>query len=155
MTAGRSLSCSNAFGHPSILNLSTFHVPYSLSLCFALVVARLVMVSAVNSTAYPFQSALFGVDAIPVHHWIGADVGNAFYWEQRYWVAYLRLTDGSEYRKREKRQGYVEKLQDSLNMDSPRVLHILGAWDRGPGAPGPWGPEPPEASSTLNVEIES
>jgi hypothetical protein len=47
-----------------------------------------------------------------VHHFEGADVGNAFYWEQRHWLAHLGVADPVKFRRREKERAVLEKLVD-------------------------------------------
>ena len=39
----------------------------------------------------PLESTILGLGQLPVYRKIGADAPNAFYWEQRYWLAFWKI----------------------------------------------------------------
>ena len=70
------------------------------------------MITPLTCASYASNAGLLGAAPIAVHHFEGADVGNAFYWEQRHWLAHLGVADPVKFRKREKERAVLEKLVD-------------------------------------------
>lgn len=67
------------------------------------------MATALNIVVYPLRSGLLWESVVPVYHRLGADVGRSFFFEQRIWLQHLGVSCHSEYRKREKKEGYISK----------------------------------------------
>ena len=80
------------------------------------------MATALNTLVYPLRSGLLHGGVLPVYHWHTADVGSAFYFEQRYWLHHLQVQDQVSYRKRERREGYITRCLSewSLNITDSR-----------------------------------
>ena len=67
------------------------------------------MATVKNTVSYTLRSDILWGVPIPVYHWVDADVGRAVLYEQRHWLSSMRLADVVDYRKREKRAGYIGK----------------------------------------------
>ena len=57
---------------------------------------------------WPLRSLLLGSTVVPVYRRSDGEVGRLFVWEQRYWLAALGITDGTKWRKYEKRRGWLD-----------------------------------------------
>ena len=54
---------------------------------------------------------------VPIYARIGADIGHAFWFEERYFLNRLRYTDLVAYRKRARKSGYFEQLADDWELE--------------------------------------
>lgn len=95
----------------------------SSSACVALHIIThiLAMATALNTKTYALRSGLLWNSIVPVYHWEGADAGQAFFFEQRYWLDYVRIANQTDYRKRERRGGYLKKRTDAWGLSADDV----------------------------------
>ena len=81
------------------------------------------MVTALNSVTYPLHAQLLGTECLEIHHWIGADVGHAFFWQQRAFLAAFGYADGVAHRKQQVRRGILEKLVSDWGLPASACVH--------------------------------
>ena len=67
---------------------------------------------------HSYRSTLLGPGFLPVFQWSEGAVGRSFFWEQRFWLEAMKIMDKPEYRKREKRQAYLENLSRDWGLAS-------------------------------------
>ena len=75
------------------------------------------------------HSPLLGEDTgLPVHHYLSADLGHCFFWEQRYFLTALQVRDHVDFRKRETRRddtGSLVLQWGLLDTDAPGTDHAF------------------------------
>ena len=73
------------------------------------------------------KSPLLGEDTgVPVHHHLTADLGHSFFWEERYFLHALRVTDHTDFLKRQKKRGDMKALEQQwglVDTDAPGSDH--------------------------------
>ena len=68
------------------------------------------MAASLVISSHPLRSRLLGETTVPAHQRHNADVGSSFFWEQRYWLNFLRISDQVNFRKEELRSGHIGRL---------------------------------------------
>lgn len=76
------------------------------------------MATALNTSAHPLRSRLLWGIVLPVHFHLHADIGHAYYFEQRYWLDHLRIANSTDYRKRERKGRYLENCARAWGLHS-------------------------------------
>lgn len=74
------------------------------------------MATALNTQPCVLRSGLLHDAVLPVFYWSEASIGRCFYFEQRYWLQYFGIRDACEYRKRERRSGYITQALEQWNL---------------------------------------
>ena len=68
------------------------------------------MAASLHISSHPLRSRVLGEIIVPAHQRHNADVGSSFFWEQRYWLDHLHVSDQLNFRKIEKRAGHIESI---------------------------------------------
>ena len=71
------------------------------------------MAASLVISSHALRSGLLGPATLPAHQRSNADVGSAFFWEQRFWLDFLHVRDHSSFRKDEIRTGHIVSLSQN------------------------------------------
>ena len=81
----------------------------SLASFYALFI-HISMAASLVISSHALRSGLLGQTTLPAHQRANADVGNSFFWEERYWLEHLHVSDQTNFRKFERKAGVIESI---------------------------------------------
>ena len=81
------------------------------------------MATALNTRSLAWRSFLFGCSTVEVHYREGADVGYAFFFEERVCLQWLGVVDQVRYRKRSRLHLYLESMAGEWGLSSAEFAH--------------------------------